>query len=417
MLLPTVLLLAGAASEARPLAPPQRSGSPETVPELRLAASADDLDATRSLAAVLLDRARASNDPQILVRANALVSRALKAAPDNPAGHTLDARRLMIAHRFGDALGAAIRAEALGAGDVATLSTKADALTELGRYEEAEAVIQRLLDHYYGPAALSRAAHFRFLYGDLDGAIELAKRSLDAGRLLPFDQAWLQLQLAELFLFSGDLDAARRATIAAENAAPAPALALALALRARVSKAQGKRAEAATLLRAAVQRELRPEFVVELWRLARERGDVAEAARQRALLDGMARLDEASGSMNRRIFAFWYAEQDGQLVAAERLARAELAARPDIYSHDLLAWVLHRQGRSRDALPYAECAIALGTPDPQLRAHSAAISRSLEEDPRGEGSVQGSIQEPVRAVPRGAQMLTSSGRAPMVAPK
>lgn len=385
-------VLAGGSAQARSPAPPQSVAALEQ----RLAARPDDLDATLTLAAALLDRTRSSSDSQMLARANALATKALKAAPNNPAVHTLDARRLMVVHRFGNALDAVIKAEALGAADVATLSTKADALTELGRYEEAEAVIQKLLDQHYGPAALSRAAHFRFLYGDLEGAIELAKRSLKGGRLPPFDQAWLMLQVAELSLIGGDLEGAKRATLAAESAAPAAAL----ALRARISEAQGKPEKAATLLRAAVRRELLPEFVVELWRLARQRGDLGEAARQGALLEGMARLDEVSGALNRRLFAAWYAEQDGRLATAERLARAELAARPDIYSHDLLAWALHRQGRSREALPYAERAIALGTPDVQLRSHAAAIFSALD-DPRGAalaGAAQGRAQAPAAAV-------------------
>lgn len=97
----------------------------------------------------------------------------------------------------------------------------------------------------------------------------------------------------------------------------------------------------------------------------------------------MARLDEATGSIDRRLFVLWYAERDEQLATAERLARAELKERPDIYSQDLLAWVLHRQGRSREALPYDERAIALGTPNARLLSHSAAIFRAFD-DPRGD---------------------------------
>lgn len=369
-LLFSMLLGVGGAAQARPSSPQQ----PIAVLEMRLIANANDVNTILALAGALLDRTSASNNPQTLERARVLISKALTAAPGNPVGHTLNARQLMLAHRFSDALAAAAQAKTLGATDVATLSIEADALTELGRYEEAEAVIQILLDRHYGPAALSRAAHFRFLYGDLDGAIELAKRSLASERLQPFEQAWLTLQVGELLLYAGDFEGARKATLVAEQVA-APA---ALALRARVSEAQGLRDEAVMLLRAAVQQQLRPEFITGLWRLTLQRGDLAAAAKLAAILDGMALLDEASGSMNRRIFASWFAEQDGLLDVAERLARAELAARPDIYSHDLLAWVLHRQGKNRAALPHAQRAIALGTPDPQLLAHAAAVFKALD---------------------------------------
>ena len=47
--------------------------------------------------------------------------------------------------------------------------------------------------------------------------------------------------------------------------------------------------------------------------------------------------------------------------------------RGDIYTRDTLAWALHSAGRSAEARPLAESAIALGTHDARLLYHAGAI--------------------------------------------
>lgn len=348
------------------------------------AAAPDSREHLVALAGASLDQVRHTNSVTDLARAERLIDRLLREAPDEADSHTLDARRLMVAHRFTDALAASLRAEALGARDAVTLSMKADALVELGRYDEAEVVIQQLLDQHPGPAALSRAAHFRFLHGDVAGAIELAAQALRSSPAPSFDHAWLALQVAELLLVHGQPDAARHISRAAEADAPAAAL----ALQARISQAAGRPDEADDLLRQAIARQLRVEDLIERWRLALARHDPPEITRQTAVLQGLAALDEASGGRDRRLFASWYADQTPRLPEAERLARAELAVRPDIFSHALLAWILHRQGRNEEARPHAEQAIARGTPDWTLR-RQAGLSLAALGDPRAPSLLQG----------------------------
>jgi Flp pilus assembly protein TadD len=55
------------------------------------------------------------------------------------------------------------------------------------------------------------------------------------------------------------------------------------------------------------------------------------------------------------------------------LARQELAARPDIYSHATLARALAGAGDRAQAQAHARQALALNTPDAQLQAEMAAI--------------------------------------------
>jgi tetratricopeptide (TPR) repeat protein len=61
--------------------------------------------------------------------------------------------------------------------------------------------------------------------------------------------------------------------------------------------------------------------------------------------------------------------------------RAELRTRRDVYGYDLLAWALHRAHRDGEARMAMDRALALGTDDPQLRAHAAAIAAALDQAP------------------------------------
>ena len=55
--------------------------------------------------------------------------------------------------------------------------------------------------------------------------------------------------------------------------------------------------------------------------------------------------------------------------------RRELETRHDVYGYDLLAWALHKEGRHAAARAAMTQALALGTDDPLLLRHAAAIGR------------------------------------------
>jgi tetratricopeptide (TPR) repeat protein len=229
-----------------------------------------------------------------------------------------------------------------------------------------------MLDRFPGLAAWSRAAHLRFLHGDLDGAIGLMKRAAAAGAPASEPVAWVLLQLAELELHRGD--AAAAGTIVRQVLAWYPTSSQALAQAARVDEAQGRPRDALERLREALREQPTPEHAFAAWRTARRAGDVAEAKRQAALLHGIGRLDE--GGRYRRLFAEFYGEFPETRRLAEHLARAELAARPDLYSHAALAWVLFRAGKLAEAARHAQESLRLSTPDRELRDRAGTILRA-----------------------------------------
>src|SRR5438128_1517175 len=76
-----------------------------------------------------------------------------------------------------------------------------------------------------------------------------------------------------------------------------------------------------------------------------------------------------------RAWSLFLLDHDRRVPEVLAKAREELATRHDIYGYDLVAWALHKQHRDREARVAMVRALALGTDDPQLRAHAAAIGR------------------------------------------
>ena len=325
----------------------------------------DQTIAMQDQVASLLARIRIAPHAADLARAETLIERLLTMGA--PRAEALNAWRLLIAHRFDEALSAARRARTAATDPLLAAISEADALTELGRYDEAETTVQTLLDNHYGIAALARASHLRMVFGDLAGAMELAAVAISTSQA-GSDRAWLQLDLAELQLMAGTPAQALTLALAAVADLPAPAL----AMQARAHAALGNAPAALALYRVAATTTLRAETLLEVMRLARALGDQALARRTAAVLDGMARLDAIGTGGDRRCFVEFYLER-GDVITAESLARAEWRQRPDIYSAAQLAWALYRADKLGEARMYAAYAVRLTTPDPQLQWRAGVV--------------------------------------------
>ncbi len=325
-----------------------------------------------------LQRTRGTADPRRYAEIEPLLQEQERRAPNAAQSKVLRAWYDMSLHRFAPALVLLREAQALGAPDAISLGLTSDALVELGRYDEAVRVTQRMLDRYPGLPAMTRAAHLRFLYNDLDGAIELYRAALDAPGADATARAWVHLQLADLHLQAGQPAAAERHAAAAR---PYSGLAALLALG-RIRAQQGRSAEALALFREALRAQPSPEYAFAAYEVAREASNTTEVLRQQRLLEGMARLD--GSQLYARIFAAFLADLPGRSGEAVALAQREYETRPDLYSHIGLAWALYRDGDLRGAAEHCRAALRLDTPDPLLRYRGAVILRAAGDTERAQ---------------------------------
>ena len=250
-----------------------------------------------------------------------------------------------------------------------------DALLDQGRVEEAIAAYERVMAERPGPEAYSRAAHVRFIVGDLDGAIEamtLAARASDARD--PSSAAWFRATLARYELAAGrrEIGAAWiEAALAIDADNPDALFARGLYLL-----GQGRAAAAVEPLVRAVDVEPLPAHLWALAEALHEAGRVDEAARieTRLIADG--------DNDDPRTLALFLATSGRDPARALRLAERELGTRRDVLTLDTLALALARVGRIDEARTYAKQALARGTRDARLYLHAASIAHAAGDEPQ-----------------------------------
>ena len=99
--------------------------------------------------------------------------------------------------------------------------------------------------------------------------------------------------------------------------------------------------------------------------------------------------------VNERLFyrelALFYADHNLKLKESVELAKKELEVRHDIYTWDILAWVLFKNGRVPEAAEAMKKALALGTGDALLDFHAGMIESQLGHTKRARDAVQSAL--------------------------
>ena len=341
--------------------------------ETRVAAGGSFLDLIH-LADAYLDRSRATGSLDDLQLAATALDRA---ALTGPYPEQVSVRRALVAlalHDFAGALQRADQVLAANPADLAALGVAGDARLETGDIAGARERYEELARLAPSPAAWSRLGRLAFLTGDSDGAIRLVARAAAASLAegAPDAVAFYQFQLGELRRATGDLPRARAAYSASLEALPdyVPAM----AGLAAVGAATGQLDEAIGILERATARLPQPELVAALGDLYALDGQATEAESQYRLVEGIAALSTATGSVYDRQLILFAADHERGIEDAVVRARSELATRDDIYGHDALAWTLYRAGEVDEAAAHADVALSLGTEDPRLAYHAGMIA-------------------------------------------
>jgi tetratricopeptide (TPR) repeat protein len=247
-----------------------------------------------------------------------------------------------------------------------------DALMEQGRLKEAAAAYQKMVDLKPSPQGYVRAAHMRWLKGDLGGAIQIMRMA--AGSSTPRDPetaAWTYARLGLYELQAGNLKGAQQAVeqaLSFQGHYPAALLA-----RGRVLLAQGKPADAIEPLRRAATNNPLPEYQ---WALA-EALDAAGRAGEARTVE--AQLARQGGAADPRTFALYLTSRGQEIETAIRLAEKELTVRSDVFTLDTLAWSLAAAGKLEEARSSMKRALAEGTKDARLFYHAGVIAAAAGE--------------------------------------
>jgi tetratricopeptide (TPR) repeat protein len=242
-----------------------------------------------------------------------------------------------------------------------------DALMEQGKLNDAVEAYQRMMNLKPDLRAYARAAHMRWLKGDLAGAIEAMQ--LAVGAASPSDAesaAWVNTRLAMYLFQAGKFNEAEQRcafALSLQNNYPPTLL-----LKGKMLLAQNRFREAVDVLQNAAKLNPLPEYQ---WTLAEalraiDRKNEASAVE--------AQLGQRGASSDPRTLALFLATRHKSPEKALRLAQAELGSRSDVFTHDALAWSLAAAGNLSEAHSEMQRALVEGTEDGRLFFHAGMIA-------------------------------------------
>jgi tetratricopeptide (TPR) repeat protein len=321
--------------------------------------------ALERLGYLFVARARVSNDPGDYTLAEKTAECLDARQPGQAAAMLLRGHVLHQLHRFSEAERIArtlvgMRTFPLDYGLLG------DALMEQGRLAEAGDAYQKMLDLKPFFQSYTRAAHLRWLKGDLDGAIKVMRLAIAAAS--PRDKessAWAWTRMSAYELQAGRLDAAE--TAAASALRYEPDYAPALLAQGRIHLASGRAADAVPVLRRAAELNPLPEYQ---WMLA-------DALRLQGLAADAAAVEHEivtrGGTSDPRTLALYLATRGADPARALALAEDELLTRADVFTLDARAWALAASGRVAEADQTIARALAEGTSDARLFLHAGVI--------------------------------------------
>jgi tetratricopeptide (TPR) repeat protein len=363
------------ASEIDPLSPAGGARSLDaTVRALqsRLRDHPNDTASVAHLGLAYLQQGRVTSDPSYFPKASRLFARALASDPNSEAALIGSGLLANAQHRFAEGLKLGRKARRVNAYGTEALGVITDSLVELGRYQEAARVLQKMVNLRPDLASFSRISYLRELNGDYPGAIAAMREALRATPQLGEDASWVRVQLGDLLFGSGRLPEAEQMYVSASEVAPdyyLPQIGIA-----RVEAAENNLEAAIRRMENVVARYPAPQHVIFLAELLAVSGDREGADRQAALVEAQRRLFTDGGVIPDVELTVFYADHGRRLYETLALARRQYAARPSIRTADALAWTLHALGRDRRALELIGEALGLDTRDALLRYHAGVIA-------------------------------------------
>ncbi|MEV0113874.1 hypothetical protein AB0H77_11595 [Streptomyces sp. NPDC050844] len=340
-----------------------------------------DFGSWATLGTAYVEQARTRGDPSRYREADRAIGRSLELRPRNDAALAGRAALAAARHDFKGALQHADSALAVNPYNEGALASRIDALVELGRYPAAARAADEADARRPGVPVFTRYAYVRELRGDVAGARRALSRAVGSvSASAPGGVAYVATALGQLAWRQGQYGEALRQCGRAlrADASYLPAL----ECRARAWAGRGETGRAIRALREVVAQAPLPGPLLALGELYEVRGERAKARRQYELLSAGVSLSRANG-VNADLESAIALADHGDRRDALRAAQAEWKRRHTLHTADALAWTLHLNGRSREALPYTRMATDTGFREASFMYHRAAIETATDSPAAG----------------------------------
>lgn len=273
-------------------------------------------------------------------------------------------------HRFSEGRDVAMEALQANPYNSFVYGLLCDANVELGNYDEAVKMADKMVTIRPDIRSYSRVSYVREIFGDMPGAIQAIQMAISAGYPGQEDTEWARMVLAHLYEDTNQWEKAKEQYQIALS--ERPNYPFALAGMGRIAQYQKDYPAAIQYLEKARNIMSDVAFLEqlnELYRLNNQPKEAEESARitlNALLADNItAQKNKDQGHYSDLELANLYLQQNEAAKALEH-ARTEHARRPqNIDACETLAWVLYRNGQASEALSYAETALRTGSQHPE----------------------------------------------------
>ncbi|GIV31451.1 MAG: hypothetical protein KatS3mg029_0802 [Saprospiraceae bacterium] len=270
-------------------------------------------------------------------------------------------------HDFAGALQTANEALALNPHNAAIYGVLVDANVELGNYEQAVEMADKMVSIRPDLRSYSRVSYLREMHGDLPGAIEAMTMAVKAGSPGSEQTSWALLTLGKLYEKQGNMQAAETQYLTILDYRPN--YPFALAALANLAYEEGRYQKAEQLFQQAA--DIIPEvgFYEGLAKVYKATGRQDAFDQTFDEIIAMMQDDEAHGHDMSLEFARAYADLKEDYATALTHALKEYEKRPEnVEVNALLASLYYRMGDTARAVQHRQKAVRLGSVPSDLLA-------------------------------------------------
>ncbi len=325
-----------------------------------------------------------------------IADQVLKDNPENFEALSYKATVLLSQHHFSEALVVTQKASKINPSNANIFGLSCDAYVELGNYDEAVKMADKMISLRPDLRSYSRVSYLREIYGDLPGAIYAMKLAITSGYPGMEQTEWARMILGHLYESIGSLDSAEYTYHTALN--ERPEYAFAYAGLGRIEKAKGNYKGAIAYYEKAdklINEYSFSDELTDLYLLNHEQDKSEKSAKLVIEMLGPGTGDESvqgHGHYADKELAYAYIKA-GDLDKALEHAQTEFDRRPlNIDVCEAMAWVRYKRGEFSEANKMITVSLKTGSKNPVLLCRAGLIKMKSGDKINGERLIKQSLE-------------------------
>jgi tetratricopeptide (TPR) repeat protein len=360
-------------------------------------ANPQDYKSMLALAQAYIQESRVTGDHAYYDKAALEVLNAvIENEPKNFEALCCKATVLLSQHHFAEGLEVAKAALPINPDNAFIYGIMCDANVELGKYEEAVKMADKMISIRPDNRSYARVSYLREIYGDMPGAIQAMKLAVSAGYPGLEQTVWTRTILAHLYENIGSIDSAENQyDIALQER---PDYAFAIAGLGRMAKDKGNYKEAIANYeeaRGMISEYSFSDELTDLYRLNNEPGKATKNAEE--VIEMLSPASDVEGESGHghyadKELAYAYLKINDNENALKH-ALIEYDRRPDnIDVCETVAWVKYKKGEFAEANKMIDRALRTHSKNPVLLCRAGLIKIKAGETDNGKTLIKQAIE-------------------------